>query len=68
MKFYTLDEVRTILRPMNLQAIYKDIGVHQQTLYNFMASKNKSVNFDTYRKIVEYLERRNGSNNDNTKG
>jgi len=56
MRFWTLEEIKARLADSNIRAVAKKIGIHEQTLYGFMKSKGKSINFDTYRKLVEYLE------------
>ena len=56
MRFWTLEEIKARLSESNIRAVAKRIGVHEQTLYSFMSSKSRSVNFETYRKLVEYLE------------
>lgn len=59
MKFWDIQSIRNALRDANLRAVSLKIGVHENTLYNLMNRNEKSINYETYKKIVLYLEARN---------
>lgn len=51
-----IDKIREILKDMNLRAVAKGAGIHENSLYRIMAGQN--CRFDTFSKLVVYLQRK----------
>lgn len=51
-----IDKIKEILKDMNLRAVAKGAGIHENSLYRIMAGQ--SCRFDTLSKIVVYLQRK----------
>lgn len=51
---YTLDEVRRLLKPLNISEVSRQTGVHQNAIYRLMNNKSKP-SYETVMKISEYL-------------
>lgn len=51
-----IDKIKEILKDMNLRAVAKGAGIHENSLYRIMAGQ--SCRFDTMSKLVVYLQRK----------
>lgn len=49
-----LDQLRKILKIMNLQEVSRGTGVHPNTLYRL--ANGASAHYETVRKILDYLK------------
>lgn len=51
----TIEDIITALKDRNITTVAENIGIHRQTLYDISARKRPSINFSTYKKLVDYL-------------
>ena len=56
MKFWSIEELKAELKLYNVRAIAPIIGLHEQTIYSFITKKGKTINFETYKKLVIFFE------------
>lgn len=51
----TLEEVRRQLQDRNLRAVQRATGLSYSTIYEIKNNKIFNPNYDTYKKLVDYL-------------
>lgn len=51
----TLEQVRAQLKDRNLKAVARATGLHYNTIYEIKNNKIFNPNYDTYKKLVDYL-------------
>jgi len=51
----TIEEVKQKLRPMNLQHVSRETGIHGNILYRIMKGQ-RSASYETVKKLSDWLE------------
>lgn len=52
---YSIEQIRDALKDRRITLVAERTGLHRETLYNIVNSRQKSMNLDTYEKLVNYL-------------
>lgn len=55
MPFPTLDDLREKIKDRRLSVVADGAGITRQTLYNFSSGVTKTLELETYKKLVKYL-------------
>lgn len=51
----TLDEVREKLKPLKINAVAEEVGLHPNAVYRLMNEQTKP-SYDTVKRLSDYLE------------